>query len=395
MFATSSRTDRPPIASNVLRRRTALTREGRYWLLAGAALWFTGWLKGINLILLLAYLLLLLWGLNWLAVRRSLRGLTIRRNVRDPIFAGSPVGWELEVAVAGSRSLTGWEVLDDGPAHSMRWPIMNAVPGTTAHLRRLATLPRRGLYECGPLRAVSSFPFGLVRQEVEFEAGRQLMVLPRLGRVHVGRLRRWLMQSARPDERARRSRKRLALEAEFHGLRQFRPGDSPRWIHWRTSARTGELVVREFDHGTHHDLVLIVDPFDAGGNSPAVEAAISLAATICWAWAAEAGDRVLLAIAGHEPVIVGGRDGPEASLELLRALAAINGTAHTDSEGLGRRLRERLLPAGPALLVSSRKDASTTEALGRALDRPVAFLDASAPPSFYQPPTRTAWPVSG
>src|SRR5947207_3146967 len=42
------------------RRRTRLTREGWYWLLAFVGLWVTGWLKGINLILLLAYLFLLL-----------------------------------------------------------------------------------------------------------------------------------------------------------------------------------------------------------------------------------------------------------------------------------------------------------------------------------------------
>src|SRR5438445_186493 len=132
-------------STGVTRRRTTFTREGICWLLASVGLWLTGWLKGINLILLLAYLLLLLLGLNWIAARRALR--------------------------------------------------------------------------------------------------------------------RWLMHSARPDERAGRSRRRLALEAEFHGLRQFRAGDSPRWIHWRTSARTGELVVREFDHGTHNDLVLILEPF--------------------------------------------------------------------------------------------------------------------------------------
>ena len=140
-------------------------------------------------------------------------------------------------------------------------------------------------------------------------AGRKLrnrvIVLPRLGTLHTGRLRRWLMQSARPDERVRRNRRRLSQEVEFHGLRQFRPGDSPRWIHWRTSARSGELMVREFDQGVHHDLVLFVEPYLASGDSnrDALEAALSLAATICWAWCREGGDRVTL---GDSQLVVTG-----------------------------------------------------------------------------------------
>jgi uncharacterized protein (DUF58 family) len=374
------------VPTAVTRRRTSFTREGVYWLLASVGLWLTGWLKGINLILLLAYLLLLLWGLNWVAARRALRGVAIRRCVREPIFAGAPAMWEVEVNVTGDRPAVGWEVVDEGPAHTSRWFLSSTAPGAEVHLRREVTLPRRGPYDCPAPRAVSSFPFGLVRQEIAYGVAERLTVLPRLGRIHAGRLRRWLMHSARPDERARRSRRRLALEAEFHGLRQFRAGDSPRWIHWRTSARTGELVVREFDHGTHHDLVLIVEPFAEQDGSAAVEAGISLAATICWAWSQEAGDRVTLAIAGPEPVILTSGDAPGNVIGLMEALAVTQGTADVNAGGLARRLLERPLSAGTALLISSRPDSRTAEELTHALDRPVAYLTAASKPSFYQPP---------
>jgi len=192
------------------------------------------------------------------------------------------------------------------------------------------------------------------------------------------------MHAARPDERARHTRRRLALEAEFHGLRQFRPGDSPRWIHWRTSARTGELVVREFDHGTHHDLLLILEPYAPAADSNCVEAAVSLAATICWTWAREASDRVALAILGPEPVLVPGGDGPRAAVATLEALAVVRAT---DAPDVARQLGRMPLPAGPALLVTTRPEARTADELSRVLDRPVACIDAAAPPSFYQPPS--------
>jgi uncharacterized protein (DUF58 family) len=145
-------------------------------------------------------------------------------------------------------------------------------------------------------------------------------------------------------------------------------------------------VVREFDHGTHHDLVLILEPFAGAAGSEAVEAAVSLAATVCWAWAQEAGDRVTLAIAGPQPVLMTSGDRPGAVIELMEALAAVTGTDQINAAALGRRLLERPLLAGPALLVSSRPDPRTAEELSRILDRPVAYLTTEAKPSFYQPP---------
>jgi uncharacterized protein (DUF58 family) len=213
-------------------------------------------------------------------------------------------------------------------------------------------------------------------------------VLPRLGTVNVGRLRRWLSQAARPDERSRRARRRLAaLEVEFHGLRSFRAGDSPRWIHWRTSARRGELMVREFDHGTHHDLVVLVEPYAEADSSPALEAAVSMAATICWAWAQESGDRVVLGVAGAPPTVAASAGGPGQAAELLAALAVVTGAPEPDLAGLERRLLDARLPPGPALLVSSRRsDHRAADMLSARLDRPVAYLDAADPPPFYQPP---------
>ena len=63
------------------------------------------------------------------------------------------------------------------------------------------------------------------------------------------------------------------------------------------------------------------------------------------------------------------------------------GTATPDVAALVRGLRAVPLPAGPALLVSTRQgDGRTAEELSRRLERPVAYIDATAPPSFYHPP---------
>ena len=51
-------------------------------------------------------------------------------------------------------------------------------------------------------------------------------------------------------------RRHPAAQTDFHGLRTFQPADSPRWIHWRTSARRGELMVKEFEETPTDNLIL-------------------------------------------------------------------------------------------------------------------------------------------
>ena len=95
----------------------------------------------------------------------------------------------------------------------------------------------------------------------------------------------------------------------------------------------------------------------------------------------------MLAVAGAEPVAVPGRDGPAAAVALLECLAEIRGTAAPDLAGLAKELARLDLPLGPALLVSSRPgDGRSAEELSGRLERPVAYVDAGDPPSFYQPP---------
>jgi uncharacterized protein (DUF58 family) len=76
-----------------------------------------------------------------------------------------------------------------------------------------------------------------------------------------------------------------ARRGEFESLREFRPGDDPRDIHWRTSARRGRCFVRQFEGNTGRLVVLALDDAQAKesplGRDPEApfEAAVSLAAS--------------------------------------------------------------------------------------------------------------------
>ena len=89
----------------------------------------------------------------------------------------------------------------------------------------------------------------------------EVVVLPRLGRLHRGLFRRLLWTTAADADRRRRlPRRHPAAQDQFHGLRPFRSGDNPRSVHWRTSARRGEWMVREFEDLPGDNLVLVFDP---------------------------------------------------------------------------------------------------------------------------------------
>ena len=140
---------------------------------------------------------------------------------------------------------------------------------------------RRGRYRFGPLQITSRFPMGLVERSVVLEDYQELIVFPRIGRVvRSGSHHRAEQADLVHQPNARRG----THDDEFHALREFRPGDAPRAIHWKTTARRNELMVREFEQQRRSDLTVWLDlwlPLNAGSlDRQRVELAVSVAATL-------------------------------------------------------------------------------------------------------------------
>src|SRR5262249_45521442 len=149
---------------------------------------------------------------------------------------------------ASDNEMLGLRLLDRGPDHLLSWAIPRLAKGESVRFVEELVRARRCRYALEPIRAVSGYPFGLVERSALLGQGEDLVVLPRLGRIHAGNLRRFLSEATGGQGRQRRHpRLQPVLAAEFHGIRPYQHGDSPRWIHWRTSARRGELMVREFE----------------------------------------------------------------------------------------------------------------------------------------------------
>ena len=411
-----------PVAASARR----VPREGARWLAMTAILLAIGLIKGINLLALLGSLLLAAWALNALVAGRGLRQLRGRRRIDGPVFAQAPVAVRLEVTNPGRRPLPAVRLEDGGEGHALGWFLPALTAGETLRCRAEVTLPSRGRYAWGEFTASSGYPFDLVRRHVALAPAAEVIVLPRLGRLHRGRFRRYLRLAGLARDWVRREpRRHLNAQTEFHGLRAFRSGDSPRWIHWRTSARCGELMVREFEDMPTDDLVLVLDPTGPGpapeparagprgkvrgalglarpaptapAACPALEAVISLAATVCWEWCRQRGDRLVLVVAGPSPVVLDGLTGPDYGLRLLECLALVRPEPPGAVAGsvLPQGLAGGAFPAAPVLVVGVAPE-PVGGALRQLVRRPVAVVTAAdlAGLDFYEGPAAVAPPAT-
>jgi uncharacterized protein (DUF58 family) len=352
--------------------RFRLPLEGRYWLAIMAFLIVVGWTKNINLMTFLGCVLLAVCGLNVLGAGKRLRRLEGRRRIDDPVFAGRSCEVVVRVRHPRRRALFGVRVEDSGPDHSLAWFAERLEGGEEEAFRGTIVLPQRGRYTWGPVTAASGYPFGLAWRQAVLVPGEEVIVLPRLGALHRGRLRRRLLHASLTRERERRRPQRHpGARDEFHSLRAYRSGDSPHAIHWRTSARRGELMVREYEDVPSDNLILVLE----ATPGPHREAAISLAATVCWEWCRKRGDRMLVGVNGPPVAVVDGTTGPDFARRALESMAVVENGAGDDATLLGR-LATASLPPGPALLVSAGPN-RLASALEAALRRRVTCVNAA------------------
>jgi uncharacterized protein (DUF58 family) len=142
-------------------------------------------------------------------------------------------------------------------------------------------LARRGRYRLGPIVIMSRFPLGLVERSRLFPVQGEILVYPRVGRLVPSWRRRWIDAT----ELAARPQLRTGIfRDEFHRLREYRAGDNPRDIHWRSSARRGELILREYQQNRDFNLAVVLELWQPAKPNPAraelIERSLSFVATL-------------------------------------------------------------------------------------------------------------------
>jgi uncharacterized protein (DUF58 family) len=365
-----------------------LSAEGKTWVWVTVLLAAVGWYKSITLVLVLGYLMLALLVVNgWLARRHAKRAAA----ALDPPAPGT-VGTEARVQVSvtnvTARAATVGVEARVGP-HARTW-LVHALPGhATAPCRAALAFTRRGRYRTQS-RVTSGYPFGLLRYSAPPVSGPDVVVLPAEGAADVNGLRRWLRQAG-GDGRSRKVLRRVTTdEADVRGVRPFRPGDAIRSVHWRSTARRRELMVREYDAAPALDLVLVVEPWvpvaPTAAHLEAVEAALSLAVTLALAWSREYGTGVVVAVAGAGDSVRAAGPSEAAVRAALEPLAGVTGAPRF--EPFGPRAFSRPLGRAVRLLVSSRPDSPYAGQISGGLGRAFLPVSPADPLPWYRPPGR-------
>ncbi len=266
-------------------RRFRLTREGKWFIGATVLLGLAAMNGGLNLLFLVFGMLLCLLLANGILSETCLRRLVVRRRLPASIHVGSPFLMGIAVRNRKRRIPTfSLEVEDlvDGRPVDRRCFYLKVPAGREQETAYRRTLTRRGPHRLSGLRISTRFPFGLLRRSIDLDEPLELLAYPALTPVAQRLLHAGLVDSGdRPWPRLSRS-------GDFQNLREFRLGDDPRDIHWRTSARRGRPFVREFEENTARVAVLVLDdtppaerPED-GIHAP-FEAAVSLVASLALA----------------------------------------------------------------------------------------------------------------
>jgi uncharacterized protein (DUF58 family) len=346
-----------------LQRRsgTRLSGEGWYYLLVLAFVLTAAMLRQMNLIGMLVGPLLFSWRL----VVATLAGLQVRRKVPPGICAGDLLVVNVELANTRKR-LGGWAVTVEEHIRAEAGPGRGQTVRPTvfflyvpARESRSAVyrgrLLQRGRYRFGPFRVSTRFPFGLFERRVTFEQTNMLTVTPRLGRL----TKRWIARHHEEFEGTqRREQRHSRVTGEFYGVREWRPGDSRRWIHWRSSARHGTLVVRQFERQRNRDVALLVDLWQPDRPGPEdlenVELAVSFAATVVADLCRKGGSNVLLGTTGAEPEWMGGPASVALLQDAMQRLAVAEASSEDGLPALVDCALAQIEPGTEVVLVSTR-----------------------------------------
>jgi uncharacterized protein (DUF58 family) len=227
------------------------------------------------------------------------------------------------------------------------------------------------------LRLSTRFPFGMVRGSLTVEQTQTLLVFPRLGRL----TRRWQrLQQSSDLGTSNVERRQGLLEGDFYGLRDWRPGDSRRWIHWRTSARRQAPVVRQFEQQRNQDLALVVElwqPERASDIQMAnVELAVSFAASIVSDLCRRGGRMLWMAVASREPRFDSGPASLALTREAMESLAVADATSADPLPDALSQILDQARPGTNAIVITT---------------RPANFSDTTRFGRLWRSPRQRAW----
>lgn len=325
------------------------------WKLAVVVLLFLGAILGQTALLLIAVLLITVFPISWLWNRLVLRRLTYERVFSDErVFAGETV--DVSVAVANLKLLpVPWLKVEDAfpaelevigrrlqpsniPRRSYLTHVVALGPYERVRWDYAIECTRRGFYFFGPVEISSGDIFGFFRQQQRRDLIGRLIVYPRI--VELPELG---FPGKEPFGEQKAPQRLFEDPSRTIGVREYHPQDSLKRVHWKATARQGELQVRVYEPTITQQLVIFLNIATfarhwMGVNPERQEQVISIAASTAF-HATKRKFAVGLIANGSVPnsdqpiKVLPGR-APDQLTHILEALAAVTSFATSDIDQL-------------------------------------------------------------
>lgn len=288
---------RTPLRWMAYRMEYKLTREG--WIYIGGVLGVAGAAlnTGNNLLFLILASLIAAILMSGILSSITLSGIELRLELPDHIFAGQPVralvelvnekmtmpSFSLRIEASKEKSGQGGAVLET--------PVYFPYLPRKGRAKQIVPLlfPRRGVYQQEAFCVLTRFPFGFLQKSRRVSLPTEALVYPSVEATP--QLRELLPALEGAIESTRKGHGQ-----DLYALRDYQPADSARHVHWKASARSGALMVREFTRENERRILLVFDPrVDWQENDPrgeelraAFERGVSLCASLAWHFAESA-----------------------------------------------------------------------------------------------------------
>ncbi|MEU7997584.1 DUF58 domain-containing protein [Micromonospora sp. NPDC049060] len=254
----------------------------------------------------------------------------------DRVARGEPAAMTLTVRNAGRLRAASLVAEDRCGDRSVPVPLLRLRPGRGTTVRYEVPTARRGVVPVGPLRVTRRDPLGLVALARPYGGTVPVWVHPRVHPLNAVPTGAGRSLDGRVDKVPHGS-------ITFDSLREYVVGDELRRVHWRTSARVGELMVRENVDTSLPRIVVLLDnraaahPDRLDGVAESFESACEAAASVLVAAYREDLPVVLLLVA---PEPAGGDAAAQGPLDRLAAAELADGGDLQPATG--RLRRERL-----------------------------------------------------
>jgi hypothetical protein len=258
----------------------------------------------------------------------------------ERIVAGDGVGGSIVVRNDGHRTALPGRIDVAVGAGLVEFGVPLLRPGhVVAQPLDIPGLPR-GIVTVGPATTVRSDPVGMLRREHAFHDVHDLYVHPRtttLPSTSAGLIR---------DLEGSPTRRLVDADMSFHAIREYAPGDSRRQIHWRSTAKTGRLMVRQYEESRRSRMAVVLGVAQAEyADADEFELAVSCAASLGLRAVHDARD-VQIVTGSEIPRVVRGR------LRAIRHLPAAAPRPMLDGFS-GVELLENTMPVGEVCRLTS------------------------------------------